>query len=239
MIRAVLFDLDATLIDDGLNWRRSVTQVLERVCERYSDVDLQDLRATYYEVTGKIWDTIKDAPVSPWGNMDEEQIVQRVWGGTLRRFYISDESALQEAADAYLRFRSVGAEPYDDVESCLNRLASGYELGIVTNGLASMQQPKIEAAGLAEYFQVTATTDIGFGKPGPEIFLHALDALGVPADASVYVGDSLRWDVGGAGNAGMVSVWLNRNGIERTSDDPVPDAQITSLAELPELVARL
>lgn len=77
---------------------------------------------------------------------------------------------------------------------------------------------------------MTATTDIGFGKPGPEIFLHALDALGVPADASVYVGDSLRWDVGGAGNAGSS---------ERTSDDPVPDAQITSLAELPELVARL
>ena len=42
---------------------------------------------------------------------------------------------------------------------------------------------------------MTATTDIGFGKPGPEIFLHALDALGVPADASVYVGDSLRWGV--------------------------------------------
>ena len=91
-----------------------------------------------------------------------------------------------------------------------------------------MQQPKIESAGLAEYFQVTATTDIGFGKPGPEIFLHALDALGVPAGNAAYVGDSLTWDVRGAGN-----------GSERTSDDPVPDAQITSLAKLPELVARL
>ena len=43
----------------------------------------------------------------------------------------------------------------------------------------------------------------------------------------------------GAGNAGVVSVWLNRNGSERTSDDPLPDAQIVSLAELPELVPRL
>ena len=120
MIRAVLFDLDATLVDDDLNWRRSVTQVLERICERHGDVDLQDLLTTYYQVAGEIWDTIKDAPVSPWGNMDEEQIVQRVWGETLHRFHLSDESTLQEAADAYLRFRSVGAEPYDDVESCLN-----------------------------------------------------------------------------------------------------------------------
>ena len=74
---------------------------------------------------------------------------------------------------------------------------------------------------MARYFRVTTTTDIGFGKPGPEIFMHALDALGVPADAAVYVGDSLTWDVRGAGNAGMVSVWLNRNGNERTSDDRV------------------
>ena len=44
--------------------------------------------------------TIKDAPVSPWGNMDEEQIVQRVWGETLHRLHISDESTLREAADA-------------------------------------------------------------------------------------------------------------------------------------------
>ena len=95
---------------------------------------------------------------------------------------------------------------------------------------------------MARYFRVTTTTDIGFGKPGPEIFMHALDALGVPADAAVYVGDSLTWDVRGvrgAGNAGVVSVWLNRNGSERTSDDPLPDAQIVSLAELPELVPRL
>jgi putative hydrolase of the HAD superfamily len=190
-------------------------------------------------VAGEVWDTVKDAPAAPWGNMDAVEIVQRVLGEALHRLHISEKSTLQEAADAYLRLRSLGAKPYDDVMSCLNRQSPGYELGIVTNGLAAMQQPKIEAAGLAGYFRVTTTTDIGFGKPGPEIFMHALDALGVPADAAVYVGDSLTWDVRGAGNAGVVSVWLNRNGSERTSDDPLPDAQIVSLAELPELVPRL
>ena len=70
MIRAVLFDLDATLIDDGLNWRRSVTQTLEQVCARHRHVDLQDLLAAYYTVAGEVWDTVKDAPAAPWGNMD-------------------------------------------------------------------------------------------------------------------------------------------------------------------------
>lgn len=40
--------------------------------------------------------------------------------------------------------------------------------------------------------------------------MHALDALDVAAGASVYVGDSLSWDVGGANGAGMASVWVNR-----------------------------
>ena len=84
MIRAVLFDLDATLVDDGLNWRRSVTQVLEWVCDRHGHVDLQDLQTAYYAVAGEIWETVKDAPAAPWGNMDAEQIVQRDWPNTSR-----------------------------------------------------------------------------------------------------------------------------------------------------------
>ena len=52
---------------------------------------------------------------------------------------------------------------------------------------------------------MTTTTDIGFGKPGPEIFMHALDALGVPADAAVYVGDSLTWDVRGVRGAATLA----------------------------------
>ena len=89
------------------------------------------------------------------------------------------------------------------------------------------------------YFESITTTDCGSGKPFPAIFAHALASLDADPVHSVYVGDSLPWDIGGANRAGMISVWLNRTGAERDARVPVPQAQITSLHELSELLSRL
>ena len=47
--------------------------------------------------------------------------------------------------------------------------------------------------------------EVGSRKPDPDIFLAALDALGVDATAAMYVGDRLDTDVQGAGNVGMTT----------------------------------
>ena len=51
------------------------------------------------------------------------------------------------------------------------------------------------------------------------------------------VGDSLRRDVHGAQQAGLRAFWLNRAGRERELD-VMPDAEMTSLRELPALLRR-
>lgn len=51
------------------------------------------------------------------------------------------------------------------------------------------------------------------------------------------VGDSLRRDVQGAQQAGLRAFWLNRTGAKRELD-VVPDAEMTSLSELPALLRR-
>jgi len=69
---------------------------------------------------------------------------------------------------------------------------------------------------------------VGVSKPDPAIFASALDQLGVPAGRVAYVGDSIRYDVGGARAAGLVPVLL----------DPYADSngdghvRITSLSDL-------
>ena len=72
-------------------------------------------------------------------------------------------------------------------------------------------------------------------KPAPEVFTAALAALAVePADA-VFVGDSPFHDVAGAQAAGMTAVLVG----DRRAEDVRPDAQVTSVAELPSLLDRL
>ena len=100
----------------------------------------------------------------------------------------------------------------------------------MTNGLYAAQIEKLEQLDLRRYFdQVVASSRVGKGKPAPEMF------AGI--DASFMIGDSLDGDVDGAQAAGIRSVWLNRNGERRLPDDPEPDHEIRSLAELPALLS--
>ena len=50
------------------------------------------------------------------------------------------------------------------------------------------------------------STVVGVAKPAAEIFRHALDPLGVSPEQAVYVGDTVRYDVRGARNAGLTPI---------------------------------
>lgn len=88
----------------------------------------------------------------------------------------------------------------------------GYPLAIVSS---AVYHPFLEWAldrfDLAPAFAViTTSASCGFYKSRREIFDLTLDAVGATAPRSVHIGDSLRFDVGGAQRAGMKTVWLRR-----------------------------
>jgi putative hydrolase of the HAD superfamily len=75
---------------------------------------------------------------------------------------------------------------------------------------------------------------VGVAKPDPAIFRIALDALGLPGDGTVlHVGDSLRFDVGGALAAGLQPVHMDPYGFCAAPDD---HPHIRSLVDLLDLI---
>src|SRR5207245_8160821 len=107
-----------------------------------------------------------------------------------------------------------------------------YRLGIVSNFYGNLTRV-CEDAGLRSYFSVLVdSAQLGCEKPDPRIFQHALQALGVPASAATFVGDSLPRDMAGARGVGMRHIWLA--GAEPSADGPCcrGDRQIRSLREL-------
>ena len=87
---------------------------------------------------------------------------------------------------------------------------------------------------------VIVSGEIGVAKPDAKVFNLALDGLRVKAENAWHVGDNLMADIGGANAAGITSVWINRyrdQGVELRDGDPRPDFEITSLVELPALMA--
>lgn len=59
-----------------------------------------------------------------------------------------------------------------------------------------------------------------YSKPRKEIFLYALERTGLKAEEVIHVGDSLQSDVACPREAGIKSIWLNREAI------PVPDGVV-------------
>ena len=91
---------------------------------------------------------------------------------------------------------------------------------------------------MAHYFDaVTVAGEVGVGKPDARAFAAALKAAGATPGRTVMVGDSLRRDVQGAQQAGLRAFWLNRT-CAKHELDVVPDAEMTSLSELPALLRR-
>jgi putative hydrolase of the HAD superfamily len=109
----------------------------------------------------------------------------------------------------------------------------GMKMGCVTNGRDFMQRAKIEALGLAPFFDVIITSG-GYGvkKPDPAIFTAAMVALDAMATDCIFCGDNPRADIEPARALGMRTIWKSR------SLDAVPaaDFKMTTFRELTDII---
>jgi len=116
------------------------------------------------------------------------------------------------------------------VESCLRRLkAAGLRLGIVCDvGMtpSTLLRSHLERFGLLELFDHWSFSDeVGWYKPAPEIFEHALDGLGgVEPGRAAHVGDLRRTDVAGAQGMGLTAV--RYRGVYDDVDGEGPEADL-------------
>ena len=96
-------------------------------------------------------------------------------------------------------------------------------MGIVSNTMfpAAFLKDELRRCRLLQYFEfVVASADYGIRKPHPLIFSAALARLDLPAKLVWFAGDKLEYDIKGANDAGLFSVWYNRKNGKRTKERP-------------------
>jgi FMN phosphatase YigB (HAD superfamily) len=118
----------------------------------------------------------------------------------------------------------------------------GYRLALLSNVAAPPEicRGELTRLGFLPLFQCcTFSSQLGLRKPHPATFGAALQGLsdGKPIDPAtvVYVGDSPRWDVGGAKGAGLRAVLFRSRAADWPEEDYLtyqPDAIIDRLDEL-------
>ncbi|MDI3515849.1 MAG: hydrolase / 5-amino-6-(5-phospho-D-ribitylamino)uracil phosphatase [Rhodocyclaceae bacterium] len=121
---------------------------------------------------------------------------------------------------------------FPDALPALQFLAARYPLVSVTNGNAELSR-----VGLAPFFVASiAALKIGVSKPHPRIFQAAAEAVGVQPHEVLHVGDDAVTDVLGAHEAGMQTVWINREGAAWPHAQR-PHLEVADLGGLVEVLA--
>jgi HAD superfamily hydrolase (TIGR01549 family) len=150
------------------------------------------------------------------------------------------ERAARAAAGRELEIGS--ADLYSDVLPCLAELRrAGYRIGIAGNQPESAERA-LNAMGL-DVDLIAASARWGVEKPSPAFFARVIAEMGVAPAEIAYVGDRVDNDVVPAADAGMVSIFLRRGpwgylqadwpGVARSH------LRLDSLAELPAALAAL
>ncbi len=135
--------------------------------------------------------------------------------------------------------------PFSESGPTLSLLrARGYRLGVLSHVSwpGDAVRAWFERHGLAGFFDFySLSCDIGWIKPNPRHFQHALDQAGCPADQILHVGDHPLRDIEGAKAAGFRTCLRHTERIY--PEDQVtacqPDAEIIRLHEVVEIAHRL
>ena len=226
-IRAVLFDLGGTLVDE-----RDFAGWTELARALFLDLTPEELGHAYAEVEGEDDRTPPEA--------DGRAAHVAFWQRVLAR--ASGREVTAETAARFVDARHASSDPpvalYSDVRRCLDHLrADGRRLGVVSNSRSEAAVRRmLDRVGILRYFErVVSSGTEGVAKPDPEIFRRAVARLGLAASEALYVGNLPRTDARAARQAGLHSVWLHRDGTGLGNDPP----EITSLLEVPLVVQQL
>lgn len=236
MLRAVIFDMDATLVDwSGFNadWPTLVEQRMSPVSIYLQSRGLEaplagQIAQTYVSHARSAWDAV-DGP--EWHAPREAEILH----AALAQLGV-DVKQLDpyELISQYAFDLLPGVRAYPDSIEVLRRLrAAGLRCGLLTNAGFPMwmRDRELKALGMLEYLDERLTAaDVGRTKPHPAPFEALLSRLDVAPHEAVFVGDNPRDDVAGAQSVGIRAVWVQRSG--ELPADVRPNAIIQNLAEL-------
>lgn len=203
---AVLLDVGDTLVRPDPSWRDVYARVF---VEHGIEATAEDFSAAF-RAAWKEWEHEGPFEASEEASFQRLMALDRI---VFARLGYPDlpETFFREVDEAF-RHRSAFFV-FPDVIPALDAMqGAGLRLAVVSNwGWAAPEL--LQTLELARHFEVLSiSARVGYQKPHPAIFEHALDLLGVEATAVVHVGDDPTADVDGARRSGIAPVLIDRHG---------------------------
>ncbi|WP_432461000.1 HAD family hydrolase [Agarivorans sp. QJM3NY_25] len=228
-VNMLLFDLDDTLVDDGV----ATSLAAEALFQHYWP-EQQAQALQHWQRALKLY-----YPAFLQGQMSAAEMRQARAREVLQQPQLSAAQA-EQVFEYFMQQYIASTQLYPDTLACLKELQQqGWRLALISNGPEEMQQRKVKAAGLVDFFEFVLTAEVaGAAKPKLDIFKHALRLANLPAAQCCYIGDHLEKDAQAAFAAGLSSIWLQRTDSAEVVAWPYPDVnwKIACLAQLKQCI---
>jgi len=198
--KAILFDLDDTLVDFKTAESKSLQLTYE---EFYQDLTPEtDFRDLFHTINKSLW---KSAEA---GNLDTKHIRTLRFEEVNKAF--PSKSSPETIAQFYLDKLAETSEWIEGAEKAIQALSKSHKLGIITNGFSCVQRKKYTLHCMHNWIPLLVISEeVGCAKPDKRIFHWALEKMGCTPDEVLMVGDSLSSDFEGAMASGIDFCWIN------------------------------
>ena len=230
--RAILIDLDDTLLDDSSNvdacWIDACAVATDRV-----HVSVVELRQT---IGGHV-SVYRSNPENDRNNYRAatRQLVEQAF----KTLGIADLDLAYEIAERYQDLRGERSTPFPGVKDALDHLRrKGVRLGMMTNGNGAGQRARINRFGLGRYFDhIVIEGELGAGKPDPRVYDTLLSALDSAPEDTWAIGDNLELDVLAPMRLGLHGIWVDLRNAGLAGHPDRPHRVVSAFTEIVETPA--
>jgi putative hydrolase of the HAD superfamily len=230
--RAVLLDLDDTILDDS----GSISSCWLEACRAHASAMGALDPVVVYDAIERVREWYwADPERHRVGRLDLAAARRDVALIALKEVGLDDAALAGRIGDTYHVLRDGRLQPFADaIETVAWLRKSGCRLALLTNGSAAMQRDKINRFSLSDLFDlILIEGEVGYGKPDPRVYARALDTFHVAPIDAWMVGDNLEWDVAQPQRLGIYGIWVDAGGSGLPPGSPVqPDRIIRRLSDL-------
>ena len=221
MIKAIIFDLDNTLVDFMLLKRAAVDAAINAIIDA-------GLNVTFEKAKERI-NSIYDAE-----GIEYQQVFDHMLKEILGKV---DYKIMSAGIVSYRKAREAALKPYPLVLPTLIELMKmGLKLAVVSDAPSKEAWLRLSYINFQHFFDVVITYDeTRERKPSPVPFNMALKELDLKADECLMIGDWAERDMVGAKSVGMKTVFA-RYGDTFNTVNPESDYDIDSISELVEII---
>ncbi len=223
MIRAVIFDLDNTLVDFMKMKRRAIEEAIPAMMDAGLELSVEE--------SNKIIDEIYKEQ-----GIEYQQVFDAFLQRVLKKV---DYKILSAGIVAYRRAREAALIPYPHVYSTLNKLLKmGIKMGIVSDAPAKEAWLRLAYLNFHHIVDAVVTfEDTGQRKPHSAPFLKILEILDVNSEEAIMVGDWVERDIIGAENVGMKTAFAKYGDTFDTKSHNA-DYELNDINELIDIIIK-